>query len=358
MVSVLESDLHRFVTELLTTAGASERAAEVTAHVLIAADLGGVESHGIARLRRYAVGLRDGDINAQAEPAVVFSSGALNVVDADNGLGQPALAFATDAAVDAARLHGIAATAVTRSNHVGLTGWYAMRAAAHNMLCIVTTNAVPQVAPVGVADPIFGTDPLCYAIQAASGDGVCFDAATSVVSRGKIEQLGRLGEPMPLGWATGPDGQPTTDIPSTVDGLIHRRGYALNPLGGSTPEFGGHKGGGIALLMELLCGPIAGAQWSRNTYGSGGAGLGHFVICISLDSLPGDAARRSGVFLREVREAASTDRNRGIRLPGDRRKTFTEQRRAVGIPILDSVLRDLNDLATEFRVARLRVRPN
>lgn len=326
------AELTRFTTEALRAAGARHHEAVVTAEVLVAADMGGVESHGVARLRRYVEGLRSGDINRHGVPEIVSDKGSVCVLNAHNGLGQPALCTAVDLAVDRAHQFGTSAVMVRRSNHMGIAGWFAERAAQAGMLAMVSTNAVPQVAPMGINEPMFGTNPFCYAMPTTEGT-LCFDGATSTVSRGKLEQLDRLGEPMLSGWALGPDGEPTTDIPETVEGLIHRKGYALLPLGGGDKDHGGHKGSALSLFVELLCGPLAGAQWSRHTYQGGEAGLGHFVFCLSLEALGNPDTIRAGVsqLAHEVRDSAPVDPAAPARIPGDRRRQLTQTRRTEGV---------------------------
>lgn len=340
------AELTRFTTESLRAAGARHEDAAVTAEVLVAADLGGVESHGVARLRRYVEGLLDGSINRFALPEVVRDRGGVCVIDAHNGLGQPALETAVDLAVERAREHGTSVVMVRRSNHMGIAGWFAQRAARAGMFAMISTNAVPQVAPMGTHEPMFGTNPICYAVAGAEGT-VCFDGATSTVSRGKLEQLHRVGEPMQHGWALGPNGQPATQADETVAGLIARKGHALLPLGGGDQDHGGHKGSGLALLAELLCGPLAGAAWSRHTYEGGEAQLGHFVFCLSLEALGESHRIASQVsrLAREVRDGAPADPQTPVRLPGDRRQLLTEMRAAQGLPVLKSVLADLDAIA-------------
>ncbi|MFF3350321.1 Ldh family oxidoreductase [Streptomyces sp. NPDC002779] len=348
------AELTSFTAEALRAAGARTCDAALTAEVLVAADLGGVESHGVARLRRYVEGLRSGEINRHAVPELVLSNGSVCVLDAQNGLGQPALSAAVDLAVDRACRNGTSAVMVRRSNHMGIAGWFAERAAQVGMLAIVGTNAVPQVAPMGTNEPMFGTNPFCYAVPGIEGV-LCFDGATSTVSRGKIEQLDRLGQPMPPGWALGPDGRPTTDIPETVHGLIHRKGYALLPLGGGDKTHGGHKGSALSLFTELLCGPLAGAQWSRHTYRGGEGGLGHYVFCLSLEALGDPEHIRAEIdqLAHEVRNGTPVDPEAPVRIPGDRRHLLTQSRRTHGVPLLESVITDLDDLASAVGLDRL-----
>lgn len=352
---VAATELTRFTQEALACAGARSDDARLTADVLVAADLGGVESHGVARLRRYVEGLRDGDIKSDALPEIISDAGAVCVVDAHNGLGQPALCVAVDLAIDRARMFGTSVAMVRRSNHMGIAGWFTERAAKHGMLAVVMTNAVPQVAPMGTNEPMFGTDPISYAVPGTNGT-LCYDAATSVVSRGKLEQLDRTNKQMLPGWALGPDGRGTTDIPRTVAGLKAREGYALLPLGGGDQAYGGHKGSGLALFVELLCGPLAGAEWSRHTYEGDEAGLGHFVFCLNLEALGDSHAVADGVerLASEVRNASPADPGTAVRIPGDRRRALTETRLRCGVPVLDSVLEDLREIADLIGVTAIR----
>ncbi|MFJ7213638.1 Ldh family oxidoreductase [Amycolatopsis sp. NPDC098790] len=344
-------ELSRFTGAALRAAGARPADAEVTADVLVAADLGGVESHGVARLRRYVEGLRDGSIDRDAVPEVIRDTGGTCIVDAHNGLGQPALRTAVDLAAERARTTGVSVALVRRSNHMGIAGWFAERAARAGTFAVVATNAVPQVAPMDVREPMFGTNPLSYAVPTSDGP-ICFDGATSVVSRGKLEQLGRTGGSMRTGWALDPTGRPATDVLGTVDGLIGRDGHALLPVGGGRPEHGGHKGSGFALLVELLCGPLAGARWSRHTYEDGEAGVGHFVLCLDLGALgdPAEVDAELAGLAREIRDGRPVDVAKPPRLPGDRRRRLAERRRTYGVPVLESVVNDLRDIATRLGI--------
>lgn len=338
--------LTKFVVEALVSSGAPEPQAAVTAEVLVAADLAGVDSHGVARLRRYVEGLRSGAIDGSAQPRIVDESGGVSVVDAGNGLGQAALCFAVDLGAERAREHGVAVVAVRRSNHVGIAGWFAERAAQTGNFALVTTNATPQVAPAGAIEPVFGTDPVSYAVP-TTGEPLCYDGATSIVPRGRLERLYREGKPMLPGWAVTPDGATADDIARVIAGLNAREGYALLPVGGLGQDHGGHKGSGIGLLAELLCGPLTGADWSPHTYGATGANLGHFVLCLNLAAL-GDPRRIIGdidAMMAQIRAARRADEQIPVRLPGERRHQSAEERSANGVPLRWPVVEDLRKIA-------------
>ena len=156
--------LRRFSTDVLVAAGAAKEAAEICAEVLVAADLGGMDTHGVARLGSYTEALRAGHVVGDVRPEVVAVRGAVTVLDGRNGLGPPCLRIATDLAVDAAHRHGVGVTAVRGSSHVGAIGWYTERAAAMGCVAVVVTSTTPMVAPTHGAVPFLGTNPLAYAM--------------------------------------------------------------------------------------------------------------------------------------------------------------------------------------------------
>ena len=158
---------------------------------------------------------------------------------------------------------------------------------------------------------------------------------------------------MSPGWAVDPYGQSTTDIPAVVSGLRAREGYALLPLGGLGETYGGHKGYGLATVVELFCGPLAGALWGRHVYGHTGAGLGHFFLCGRIDFLrPLDEfqADANQMFdeLRSCPKARGSDR---IMVAGEREYEVEQDRLENGIPLRPAVVDDLLLLAAENGVS-------
>ncbi|MFC0111622.1 Ldh family oxidoreductase [Kibdelosporangium aridum] len=351
--------LRDFTQQCLIAVGVSKQDAEVVADVLVSADLRGVDSHGVARLRRYVDGVRNGLIVPDARTAVLAETPATVALDAGNGLGQPASCAAVDMAMAKAVETGIGMATVRRSNHFGIAGYYALRAARKGLFAIVGTNASPQVAPTNGATPMFGTNPLAVAFPTDPDRPFVFDAATSVVPRGKLERLHREGQDMLSGWAVDPNGESTTDIPRIVDGLKAREGYALLPLGGLGESHGGHKGYGLATVVELFCGPLAGARWGRHVYGPEGAGLGHFFLCgqvAALTTVESFQAEASQMFaeLRASPKARGHDR---VLIAGEREHDTEQQRLATGIPLRPAVVADLSRIADECDVRPLSPMP-
>ena len=164
-----------------------------------------------------------------------------------------------DWTIESARDAGSAMAVVRNSNHYGIAGWYALRAAAAGMIGVSITNTSPLVAPTRALRPLIGTNPIAIAAPAGRWGTFCLDMATSTIPRGRIEVAARRGETLPVGWAIGPDGRPATTPEDALAG-------ALLPLGG-LEETAGYKGYGLALAVDLLSGVLAGSSFGPNIIG-------------------------------------------------------------------------------------------
>ena len=230
--------------------------------------LRGTDSHGVARLPVYIERLRAGVLNARPRPSVLRRDGAVAVVDGDQGPGQVAAVFATDVSIELAREHGAGVVVVRRSAHFGAAAYYAMRAAEQGLVAMAMTNTEPLVIPYGGAEPALGTNPICLAAPAAGGV-FNLDMATSQVAMNRVWNARDEGRPIPEGWGVDAEGRTTTDAAAVVSGM---------PLGG-------YKGYGLALMVEVLCGVLAGAgvrEGVGELYGGATApqDTGHFHLAI------------------------------------------------------------------------------
>ena len=345
-------ELKVFAARVLAASGATAEAAELCAEVFVHADLGGTDTHGVARLNQYADALVAGRVSGQARPEVLSDCGAVLVVDARNCLGPVGLCFATDLAVRAAGAHGVGVVAVRGSNHAGGMHWYTERAADAGLFAVVLTGSTkPMVVPTGGAAPFIGTNAVAYGVRAGDA-ALTFDASTSVASRSKLEAYHRAGEPLPEGWALGADGRPASDAGEVIAGIDALTGHGLLPFGGAES---GHKGFGVGLLVELLCGPIAGARWGTQRDPSA-ADVGHFVLCLDLGAFGAPAAeveKRVEALCAGLRAVPAADDEVPVRVPGDRRRECAARRGADGIPVPPNVLAQLDAAAQRAGVAPL-----
>jgi len=284
--SIAVAALRDWTQALATAVGTPSDIAADVAEILVSADCRGIASHGTARLPNY-VALIDGAVmDAAARPVVEHEFGGVARIDARNGWGHHAGRIAVDHAIERARQFGVSLAVVRNSNHYGIAGWYALRAASVGMIGLSLTNSSPLVAPTRALHPLLGTNPIAMAAPAGQYGTFCLDMATSTVPRGRIEVASRRGETLPVGWAIGPDGRPATTPEAALAG-------ALLPLGG-LEETAGYKGYGLALVVDILTGVLAGAAFGPNVIGlfstQAASDLGHAVWVIDLESLGGAGA--------------------------------------------------------------------
>lgn len=324
--------------------------AQQAADVLLASDLRGIESHGVARLFHYAEQLRVGRINPRPQPQVLYQTPATATVDGDNGLGLVIGPWANRLAIDKAQAVGAAWVVVRNSNHFGIAGYYPLQAAPHDLIGWAMTNASALVAPTGSGERLLGTNPLAVAVPGYEEPPVVIDMATSAVAFGKIVLARYRQESIPEGWAVQADGSALTD-PESFDDRA-----ALMPLGGDT-RTGGHKGFCLASLVDLFCGVVSGACWgpfapmffdlsSRGESGVG-RGLGH---CFAAQQLAGfgDAntiRRRVDAWIRRMRAARPAAAGTVVQIPGDPERQAEAERSTRGIPLNAVVENQLQELA-------------
>lgn len=346
---VPEQGLLLFTTEVLRKAGVRDADAEVTAAVLVASDVRGIASHGVARLAYYLTMIEAGTIDPRSEPAIVRESATTAVLDARNGLGQPAGAQAMTLAMDKAAAHDIGVVAVRHSNHYGIAGYYAMMALTRDMIGLSLTNTHPAVAPTGGRQAAFGTNPIAIAIPTDGPLPFVLDMATSVVPRGRLEVAERRGMTIPPGWVLDAQGRETTN---PVDGLAG----ALLPLGGPVIT-SGYKGYGLAMAVEMLTavlpgslyGPLVAPMWDV----AGPSDLGQFFLALNVAAFdePRAFKARAQDLLRRVKETPRTEGMAEILVAGEKEQRAADLSRQEGVPLDAPVVAELTRIAARFDVS-------
>jgi ureidoglycolate dehydrogenase (NAD+) len=303
-------DLEDFVTDVVVSCGGDEEQARAFAEVLVWSDAVGRPDHGLWRLGAYLERLERGLIRCPCRPTVTRSAPGLVDIDGDNGFGQYVGRLAVDLAVEAARDAGIALASVRASNHFGVGAYYVDRIAASGMLGLAVSNSVAKVAPHGGVRPVFGTNPLAIGIPRPSSPPVVVDMATAAVSGASVIRAAERGDTLPPGVLVAPDGSPLTD-PARADE-------------GAMLPFGGAKGSGVALFVEVLASVVSGAARSsqvRSMFNdfSGPAEMGHAFVVIDVARLSGSDAygRRVEELFDEMGEGSAG--GQPLRLPGDAR---------------------------------------
>lgn len=333
LVRVHHEALRRTVRDVLGAAGLPEADAAVAADVLVAADLRGVESHGVSNmLRRYLDWIDSGHLNPRAQPALLHEAPCTAAYDGDGGLGIALLPDLMRSAMDKARRYGVGIVSVRNARHSGMLAYHSMLASAEDLIGVCATSGGPRVVPTFGREARLGTNPLSVAVPTAAGPPFVFDAATSTVAYNKIAGARRAGQPLGAGWCADVDGTPMMH-PTPSDQPVDER---MLPLG-ATPEGGSHKGYGLAATVEVLASILPGGGF-MGRYGMSFSG--HFLAAIDpaafgdLDVFKAEAAAFTD-YLRSTPPAAGYQR---VLVPNDPEAATEHERREAGIPLHHEVV--------------------
>jgi LDH2 family malate/lactate/ureidoglycolate dehydrogenase len=334
--------LMTFATEVLVAAGVRPEDAALTADGLLAADLRGIESHGLAHLPRRLERLATGQIVAQPIETVVHETPISAVIDAGGGLGIPPTARAMGRALAKAAATGVGIVVIRNSSHNGIASYYALKALAYDCIGLAMTNATPMVAPPGARRAVYGTNPFAVAVPAAEEPPLVLDMATSAAAWGKVETAARRGEPIPLGIALDAEGQVTTDAARALAARV------LLPLGG-LPETGAYKGFGLAVLVDLLTAALSGGGVGQAIRTRGSS---HLVAALRIDFFrPPEAFKRDvDHLIRELRATPVAEGAPPVSLPGEREYRLEAARRQEGVPLAPATVAELHAVAQRYGV--------
>jgi uncharacterized oxidoreductase len=320
--------LRRLAAEVFERAGAPADAAACVAEHLVAANLAGHDSHGVLRIAQYVEMIEAGQIDPAARPEVVSRFPAGAVVDGRRGFGQVVARSAVELAVEIARESGTAAVTAHNCCHTGRLGAYGEMLAAANMLGIVAVNAGgggQLVAPFGGTARRISTNPISIAAPSAGGEAIVLDVAASVAPEGKVRALHQAGKRAPEGWLINARGEPTTD---PADLYADPPG-ALVPLGGAF----GHKGFGLAFMVDVLAGALSGAGCCRPGATYQGDGLTVIAIDIARFTPFADFSHSVAQLAAHVKDCPTAPGVAAIYVPGEIEARTRQARLRDGIPV-------------------------
>lgn len=325
--------------------GFSKHDAATITDVLLTADLYGIQSHGMQRLVRYYKGIQKGTMKVDAKPEIVFETPVSAVVDGHDGMGQLNGVFAMNLAIKKAKKSGVGIVSVRNSNHYGIAGYYAKMAARQNMIGFSSTNSEAIMVPTYASKAMIGSNPQAWCVPADPYD-FFFDAATSVVTRGKLEMYNKLGEKLPDGWALDAEGQPTNDAGAVLANIAAHRGGGIMPLGGSTEQLGSHKGYGNGMVSELFSSILSQGLTSNETMKAGKSGICHGFMAINLAAFGDPAAIKAHLskYLQALRDAPKASGQSRIYTHGEKEAAFVKDRKENGIPVIDKTMTEVYDL--------------
>ncbi len=335
--------LEELCVAAMLKAGLKKKHAEITARVLVSTDLWGVFTHGTKQLRGLLKNIRDGRLDPKAEPEVVRDVPAAALVDGHFAMPMVSSTRAMNLAIEKARELGTAFVGVTHSGHFGAAGYYANMAAENDMIGLSMCNVEPFMTVPGAKGRVLGTNPIAYAIPAGEEPTVFLDIATSAVAVSKVFAARARGEEVPPTWFVDADGNPSTD-PSKIDD-------------GAMLPMAGHKGYGIAVLIEVLSAVLTGSavmsevkSWVLDLPEPSNQGHAFMVINPSVFMPVEEFKTRVDAMIREIKSAPKALGATRIYLPGEmeweRREKFLKN----GIELPSDVVANLKLMAEEWGV--------
>ena len=331
---VLADNARVFAEQVLIGNGVPEENASTVARCLVAADLRGIDTHGINRLPSYIARIKQGVLNAKVSPSLKSITPVVAQVDGRNGFGFLAASAGMSHACTVAKTYGISMVSVKHSNHFGMSAWIVQQAIDEGMMSLVFTNSSPALPVWGGKEKLLGVSPIACGAPAGKTKAFILDMAPSVAARGKVYKAMRRGEKIPEGWALDKEGRPTED-PAAA-------------LGGVMLPMGGPKGSALALMMDVFSGVFSGSEFAggvTNPYDpSKPADVGHFLLAIKPDlfmDLEEFKSRMDYLYKRVVgtEKMAGVDR---IYFPGEIEQMAQETREREGIPYVQSEIDALN----------------
>jgi len=329
--------------------------ARICVDVLIAADLRGIESHGVGRLKYYYDRIRRGQHRVKTEMEIVKETETTALVDGHHGMGHVIAYRSMRMAMNKAKQYGLGAVAVRNGTHFGIAGYYSLMAAREGQIGLTVTNARPSIAPTLGTEPMLGTNPIAFAAPSDMDYPFCFDGATSITQRGKIEA--RAEKPVPEGWVIDAEGNPITD----ADRILKHLGAAtaaLLPLGGAGELLAGYKGYDLATLVEILSASLCGGKFLKDLLGFAEDGsrrpymLGHFFLAIDVEHfVPLETFRRvTGQIMRELQASRKAPGEDRIYVAGEKEHEMEQVRREQGIPVNPNLLDELRAIRDELGI--------
>ena len=339
------ADVRSWAAQILERAGVPQNDAQITAEVLVRTDARGFRTHGLTRLRSYLEKLKSGEVATVASMTADIN-GCYGVVEANGALGQVAGIVAVDHAIRATETQPLVSVTLREAGHLGALGVLVLRAAEAGRVALMLQATPPIITMPGVGGPMIGNNPFAIAAPRSNGPPIVVDMACSVAARGNIILAARSGEPIPEGWAVDEDGVPTTD--------------ASAALKGSLLAFGGHKGLGMSIIVELLAGSLSGRTFEASLNKDGqvrvaAGNLNAMFIVFNPDLMIGRAAYDAHVSAWTTHFKAAGE---GARVPGERAHAAEVAANSDGVIFQSDIANDLRRLGEEYALPFPAIRRN
>lgn len=349
------NDLRRFCLAVYAHEGFAEDDAAYSTDVLLGADVRGIPTHGVRLLPRHVEYVRKGIIVPAARMEVVHETATTLTIDAHRAIGTAVAVKTMHSLMRKAETSGVAFASVRNSTHFGIAGYHAALALEKDMLGIAMTNANPVGLPTFASKGMFGTNPLAFAAPADREAAFVLDMATTVVTNGKIERAQALGQPLLPGWAVDGKAQAVTDAAATCPGLVSGSHFIL-PLGGAGEDHGGHKGYGLAVMVDILSAALSGGalgpEVRYHTESYPGPLLSHFFGVINIAAFREPAAFRADMdrMLKRLRECPASPDQERVYYAGLKEFEEAKECQRLGVPVDDEVYESLCKVGRQMEI--------
>ncbi|MGE6739578.1 Ldh family oxidoreductase [Allorhizobium pseudoryzae] len=317
-------DLERQIAAVFEANGVLPQSSLSVAKALVAAEAAGQSGHGLRRVPAYVKQVRTGKVDGKAMASTEMPRPGVLAVNVNYGFAYPALDVAIEELAPMARAQGIACASLYRSHHAGVMALTVERFADQGLVAMMFANAPASMAPWGGRKPLYGTNPIAFAVPVAGQEPIVIDLALSKVARGKVMEAQQKRVAIPDDWALDVNGNPTTDPDEAIKGTM--------------APAGGVKGAALAFMVEALSAGITGALFSyeaTSLFDDKGAppALGQFIIAIDPQATVG-----AGFGARMADLAGEMAQEDGVRIPGRRGRSLRAKALLDGIEIDDGVL--------------------
>ena len=339
--------MRKFCEKIFESYGFNQEKCRIITDVLLRADLYGIESHGVQRMIRYHNEITSGMVDVNATPEIIHETPISAVMDANKSMGQLASTTAMKIAIEKAKKSGCGMVSVRNSNHYGIAGYYSNMAADEDFMGICMTNSESIAVPTFGRQAMLGTNPIALAMP-ADPINFSFDAATTVVPRGKLEVYNKSGKTLPDQWAMDSSGFPCSNAGEVLNNIIHKIGGGIAPLGGVGDLNGGHKGYGLGIIVEIFTALLSGGMTSNyvNTKPALN-GICHYHMAVDYGIFGNKAEIKKSIsaFLQELRNSRKAEGKDRIYTHGEKEYEMMALRVKGKIPVNEKTLAEFRDIS-------------